>query len=329
MTPDQTALQVPAQLIPVPKLISSQAQAFLTAAHQRINASLQAGPQALNPVTNQDDNAAAALAFLGPLAQRFRGSVETIELPQGAKCYRTTPDGRSGRRVNVAYYDIHGGGFTSGGGELCKALAKLRAMDYGVEIFSVDYRLAPNHPFPAALDDCMAAYDEVLKRYAASDVVLAGASAGGNLAAAVILRARDEGRPLPVALILQTPATDLTNSGDSRHTNRFLDSSLYGDDGDGPNAYVGDADPKLPYLSPLFGEFKAGWPPTILTSGTRDLLLSDTVCMHRALRRAGIKAELHISEAAPHGGFMGSAPEDAEVTNECRRFANAAWMILE
>jgi len=326
MSTDDTALQVPAQSIPVPKSISPQGQAFLAAAAKRINA--MQGAAAQNPAPDQNANAAAALQFLAPLAKNFKGTAETIALPHGAKLYRTTPEGRVGRRAEVAYFDIHGGGFTSGGGEMCQILAKLRAFDYGVEVFAVDYRLAPGHAFPAGLDDCMAAYREVLKNYKPADIVVGGASAGGNLAAALMLRARDEGLKLPAALLLLTPAVDFTGSGDSRHTNRLLDPNLYGGGGAGPESYAGKADRKHPYLSPLFGDFTKGWPQTILTSGTRDLLLSDTVCMHRALRRAGVKAELHISEASPHGGFMGAnAPEDAEIIAECRRFGYAAWGI--
>jgi acetyl esterase/lipase len=224
--------------------------------------------------------------------------------------------------------DIHGGGFTSGGGEMCELLAKIRASDYGAEVYTVDYRLVPEHPFPAGLDDCVAAYREILKHYDAGNLVLAGASAGGNLAAALVLRARNEGLPLPAALLLQTPGLDMTQSGDSYQTNRLLDVNLYGGGGEGPSLYAAGIDATHPYASPLFGDFTKGWPPTLLTTGTRDLLLSDTVRMHRALRRAGVRAELHVAEASPHGGFMGAnAPEDAEVIAECRRFVYSAWGV--
>jgi acetyl esterase/lipase len=325
---DEAALQVPAQSIPIPTLISPQAQGYLAAAAKRINAALKAGPAAQEAPRDQNAATAAALAFLRPMASSFKGSSETIELPLGAKLYRSTPEGRTGRRAKVAYLDIHGGGFTSGGGEMCQILGKSNAINYGVEVFSVDYRLAPEHAYPKGLDDCMAAYREVLKHFRPADVVVGGGSAGGNLAAALVLRARDEGLPLPAALVLMTPFVDFTAGGDSRHTNRFLDPLLYGGDGSGPSGYAGGADLKNPYLSPVFGDLKKGWPPTILTSGTRDLLLSDTVCMHRALRRAGVRAELHIAEAAGHGGFLGAhAPEDDEIVAECRRFSYAAWGI--
>ena len=327
MTIDDNALQQPARAIPAPTSLSAQAQAYLTVAAHRA-AARNNSTAAIDATRELLANTAMAIQFLRPMAARFQGAFETIALPDGAKLYRVTPDGRSGRLADVAYVDIHGGGFISGDGEMCELLAKIRASDYGAEVFAVDYRVAPRHPFPAALDDCIAAYREILKHRDATHLVLAGASAGGNLAAALMLRARDEGLPLPAALILQTPALDMTKSGDSHLTNYFLDVNLFSGGGDGPMLYSGDTDLKHPYLSPLFGDFTKGWPPTILTSGTRDLLLSDTVRMHRALRRAGIQAELHISEASPHGGFMGAnAPEDAEIIAECRRFIYSAWGI--
>jgi epsilon-lactone hydrolase len=325
MTTDDTALQLPAQTIPVPKSISTQGQAYLAAAAKRLSAQRSSGP-VNEAARDQRAQAAAAVQFLRPLASRFAGLVNTVVLPSGAKLYRMTPEGRTGRLSQVAYMDIHGGGFTSGGGEMCELLAKIRASDYGAEVYAVDYRLVPEHPFPAGLDDCVAAYKEVLKHYEAGNLVLAGASAGGNLAAALVLRARNEGLPLPAALLLQTPGLDMTQSGDSYRTNRLLDVNLYGGGGEGPSLYAAGTEATHPYVSPLFGDFTKGWPPTILTTGTRDLLLSDTVRMHRALRRAGVRAELHVAEASPHGGFMGAnAPEDAEVIAECRRFIYSAW----
>jgi acetyl esterase/lipase len=320
MPDDETALHLPAQTIPVPKSISPEGQAFLAAAGKRIAAQSKSDGDKGNDTASQ---AAAVVAYLRPAADRFKGEFATIELPGGAKLYRVTPAGRHGRRAEVAYLDIHGGGFVAGGGEMCQLLARLRAMDYGVEILSVDYGLLPQHPYPAPLDDCLAAYREALKSYKPASLAVGGASAGGNLAAALLLRARDEGLPLPASLTLQTPALDMTRSGDTYQTNRYLDVTLYGWGDAGPG-YGAGRDLKDPYISPLFGSFSAGWPPTILTTGTRDLLLSDTVRMHRALRRAGLKADLFVTEAGPHGGFMGQAPEDTEVLAECRRFMYAA-----
>ncbi len=142
------------------------------------------------------------------------------------------------------------------------------------------------------------------------------------MAAAVTLRARDEGLPLPAALILLTPEADLTESGDSFQTNLGIDNVLTESLADSIALYAGDHDLRHPYLSPLFGDLAAPFPPTLLQAGTRDLFLSNTVRMHRKLRSGGVDAQLHVFEAMPHGGFFG-APEDDELTDEIRRFLTA------
>ena len=153
--------------------------------------------------------------------------------------------------------------------------------------------------------------------------MIGGASAGGNLAAATVLRARDEGLPLPAGVVLLTPGVDLTEASDSLQTNLGLDPLLGGDGGTVFALYAGSHDLADPYVSPLFGDFTTGFPPTILTTGTGDLLLSDTVRMHRALRNAGVDAQLHVTEAGGHGGFLGMAPEDHAIEQEIRAFVHA------
>jgi acetyl esterase/lipase len=125
---------------------------------------------------------------------------------------------------------------------------------------------------------------------------------------------------MPAAAVLSSPEVDLTESGDSFRTNLGVDSVLTESLVPANLLYADGHDLNDPYLSPLFGDFTGGFPPTILSSGTRDLFLSNTVRMHRALRAAGIPAELHLMEAAPHGGFFGASPEDAEIGREVRRF---------
>ncbi|MDB5724711.1 MAG: putative esterase [Novosphingobium sp.] len=320
MSDEAGVLHIPAQAIPVPQSLSIQARAFLTG---MISQAAIDRP----PGGDQVDSAARAIQMLGPAAAGFIGTFEEAPLGNGALLYRAAPTSATGRLADAAYFDIHGGGFTAGGGEMCRMLAKIRAADYGAQVFAVDYRLAPKHPYPAALDDCMAAYREILTRVDPANLVVAGSSAGGNLAAALMLRARDEGLPWPAGLLLMTPAMDILGAGDSRTTNRYLDVSLYGGGGAGPGAYLGETDPRDPYISPIFGEIGLGWPPTLLTTGTRDLLLSDTVMMHRKLREAGVVADLLVTEGGMHIGFMGSAPEDHFVMAESRKFVQRIWGI--
>jgi monoterpene epsilon-lactone hydrolase len=182
--------------------------------------------------------------------------------------------------------------------------------------------MPPDHPYPAALDDCIAVYRRLLEVQPPARIVVGGASAGGNLAAALMHRARDVGLPLPGALVLLTPEADLTESGDSFATNLGIDPVLRSRLSESIALYAGDHDLTHPYLSPLFGDFTPPFPPTFVQAGTRDLFLSNAVRMHRKLRAAGVESELHVFEAMPHGGFFG-APEDAELAAEVRRFVSA------
>ncbi|WP_067682914.1 alpha/beta hydrolase [Nocardia miyunensis] len=307
-------LRLPAREIPVPTSVSEQARAILALGP------LFATPQW--PPLDDPEAWRALIAELDGTALRMApGSgahAEVEEIPVGrARVLAITPDGvePGDRRV---YLEIHGGAFIQGGGELCRTRGIDNAYRVGVHSWSVDYRMPPDHPFPAALDDCLAAYRALLERRDAGEIVVGGVSAGANLAAATVLRARDEGLPLPAGVVLATPAADLTESGDTWQTNLGLDNLLA--PSPAPLLYAAGHDLRDPYLSPVFGDFTAGFPPAILLSGTRDVLLSDTVRLHRALRAADVPADLHVWEAASHGGFLGRAPEDDERTREIRRF---------
>jgi len=223
-----------------------------------------------------------------------------------------------------ALFDLHGGALIGGGGDLCRSYAIGSADTVQATVYSPDYRLPPQHPFPAPLDDCVAAFRGLLELHEPSQIVVKCLSAGGNLAAALVLRLLAEGLPLPAGLILHSPELDLTESGDTFQTLAFVDVVLR--EGLGPinRLYAGGHDLADPFVSPLFGKFDDSFPPTLLIAGTRDLFLSNAVRMHRALRRAGARAELHVFEAMPHGGFFG-APEDQELSAEIQRFASACW----
>jgi epsilon-lactone hydrolase len=221
--------------------------------------------------------------------------------------------------ANQAYIDFHGGALVFGGGDACRAGAQMQADQHGVLCYGIDYRTPPEHPYPAALNDGLSTYRYVLKHHEPEDIVIGGRSAGGNLAVATLLRARDEGLPMPAGLVLLSPQIDLTESGDSFEVNRLVDVVLPGSLRSSNLLYAGGADLKHPYLSPLFGDLR-GMPPTFLQSGTRDLFLSNTVRMHRALRNAAVRADLHVFEAMPHGGFGGTTPEDKDLSLEVAAF---------
>ncbi|MFD2796462.1 alpha/beta hydrolase [Promicromonospora vindobonensis] len=216
------------------------------------------------------------------------------------------------------FIEIHGGGLYAGGGELAWMAGAAHAVDRAGLTWAPDYRMPPLHPFPTALDDLLEVYRAALELCHPSQILVSGASGGGNLAAALILRIKDAGLPVPAALVLLTPEVDLTESGDSFLVNDGIDNlltSLMPVN----LLYANGVDLAHPHVSPLFGDL-SGFPPTLLQSGTRDLFLSNTVRMHRALLATGTEAELHIWEAMPHGGFGGTTPEDDELRAEVRRF---------
>jgi monoterpene epsilon-lactone hydrolase len=215
------------------------------------------------------------------------------------------------------FIDIHGGGLFQNGGDLAWMSSIGAAMQRSGITWAPDYRMPPRHPFPAALDDCLNLYRAALESRPPENIIISGSSAGGNLAASLLLRSKDEGLPMPAAVVLKTPEVDLTESGDSFRTNNGIDflGSLIG-----PSLlYANGHDLQHPYLSPLFGDL-SGFPPTFLQTGTRDLFLSNTVRMHRKLLAAGVPTELHVFEAMPHGSLGGASPEDGELSRELRRF---------
>jgi acetyl esterase/lipase len=315
----ESSFRVPEREIAVPGHLSPEAQAFLSmprfASH---------GYPALDDTAGWKQFIASSEAIMLTYlsGREFAPGTVTERREGGALAYEIVPEGASAddRRV---YLDIHGGALIMGAGEICKIMAQVPATLHDCRVVSVDYRTAPEHPYPASLDDCMTFYRALLKERDPSDIVIGGGSAGGNLVAATILRARDEGLPLPAAAVLISPEVDLTESGDSFRTNAGIDpmGSLM----EVNLLYANGADLSHPYLSPLLGDFTKGFPPTLITAGTRDLFLSNAVRLHRKLRAADIPAELHILEAAPHGAFAERSPEEAEVGKEIRGFCARWW----
>lgn len=306
--------------VPLPRSVSPEARSLLAAAAARTPMTF---PDGTDPALWKQFIVAAdagVLTALAPLDQMPGLSRSTTEIA-GVPCFVATPDGAPDDRV---YLDIHGGGLVMLGGDGARLMGLMTAARVGVATVSPDYRMPPDHPYPAALDDVLAVYCTLLERYPPARIVIGGASAGGNLAAALALRARDEGLPPPAGLVLLTPELDLTESGDSFETNRDIDVILKGSLMNANRLYAAGADLAHPYLSPLFGDFANGFPRTLLQTGTRDLFLSNTVRMHRALLATNVPVELHVFEAMPHGGF-GGAPEDAELDATVRRFVDSCW----
>jgi len=197
--------------------------------------------------------------------------------------------------------NLHGGGFNSDSGSLIEGIPICNLAK--IKVVSVYYRLAPENPFPAAVDDVVAVYKELLKTYQPNQVGIFGTSAGGILTAEVTVRLKQLGLPMPGALGLFTMLADFSRTGDSRQLftlNGFSGGIAPSNPDRGhDDEYVGKTDLHDAVLSPLFADLH-GFPPSLLVSGTRDALLSDTSTFHRALLRAGVDAQLVVFEAMPH-----------------------------
>jgi epsilon-lactone hydrolase len=235
-----------------------------------------------------------------------------------------TPRNVPPENANRLLVHVHGGCYVSGPGESGTTEAILMAGFGHFKIISVDYRMPPDHPYPAALNDAMAVWKAAVKMADPKNMAIFGSSAGGALTLSMVLRAKQDHLPLPAAIAPGTPMSDLTNSGDTFRTNAMLDNVLVAPDASCDKRaalYTNGHDLKDPFLSPLFGDMH-GFPPAILTTGTRDLLLSNTVRVHRKLRQAGVEASLQVYEGQSHAQYSRDvdAPETKEAFEEIAHF---------
>ena len=207
---------------------------------------------------------------------------------------------REHRRRRVILY-CHGGGYTSGGLGFSKVLASKLTRATGMDTLAFVYRLAPEHPYPAAVEDALTAWGHLESLgIAPGDIVLAGDSAGGNLALVLCLKLREAGRGLPGALLLMSPWTDMTASGESLRGRAGIDPVLT------PEymyavreAYAGGLDPSDCLLSPLFADF-AGFPPALIQVGTHEILYSDAERLAERMLAAGADCRLEVWENMWH-----------------------------
>lgn len=228
---------------------------------------------------------------------------------------------------------LHGGGYIGPMKNIYRRFAvKYSKLSFSADVLTVDYRVAPENPFPAALDDCVAAYRWLLeeKNYKPGQIVVAGDSAGGGLALALVLYLKDHRLPLPGGVITMSPWTDVTLSGDSYETNYEIDP-LFGNSKENmlyQCSYIGDADPGNPYLSPLFGDYH-GFPPMLMQVGSYEVLLDDTLAVAKKARQAGVKVRTSVYNGMFHVFQMGMdlIPESREAWEEIGDYLRIVYQI--
>lgn len=221
------------------------------------------------------------------------------------------------RRGGVVLY-LHGGGYTCGSLEYAKGFSSVLAAECGVRVFCAAYRLAPEHRYPAAVEDALEAYQYLLKKgYAGHQILLCGESAGGGLIYALCLKLKELGLPLPCGLIGISPWTDLTGSGKSYEENREVDPSM------SPEllqfyAKCYTDDPANPLCSPLFGDL-TGFPPSLLFVGGDEVMLDDTRMLHEKLVKSGCRSKLIVAPERWHAYVLyclsENMPQDFETIN--------------
>jgi acetyl esterase/lipase len=300
---------------PAPDWLSGQARAILEEPPGVIEALDLGDPAFLAELRKAlDEDGVAILAEL-----ELEHELESVELA-GVRCeWMRTPATTDEERVLIHF---HGGGYVGGTPRSSASMVLPIAHAAGVPALSVDYRLAPEHPYPAAVDDTVAVFREVLKSRPASRIGVFGESAGGGLTAATLLALRDAGHPLPAAAAIVSPMADLAGASDTRESLREFDPLLTWEKSlaAAAAAYVGDRDPRDPEISPVYADLH-GLPPLLIHSGAREVLLGDALRLARTARRAGVDVTLDVWDGLWHVFHaIPSLPEAREACAEIGEF---------
>jgi len=280
------------RVVPVPQTISAEAQKSL--GRQEPD---QGSPEPLEQRRKMTDayTASARVEW-----SKICPNTLLEEKMAGVPVRVVTPEGMPESNKDKVLLDLHGGGFNSDSGSYTESIPI--ASYTKIKVVAVLYRLSPEVKFPAAVDDSIAVYKELLKTYQPKNIVIYGTSAGAILTAEVAAKIKQLGLPMPAALGIFSGMGDFARTGDSiaMYALRGLSGHL---DPPEPGAhdpyYVGDTDARDPVLSPIYGDLH-GLPPTLFITSGRDLLLSGTVNLHRAYLLAGVDARLVVYDALPH-----------------------------
>lgn len=300
------------RLVPVPGTISPEAQKFIS----------RPGPSGPPPsLAEQRAHTDAFRMSRAAEARKLFPVNVTGETIGGVQCDVIRPLKTPPAKRNRVLISVHGGGFVTDSGSLVEGIPIAYLTQ--TEVVSVYYRLAPEHPFPAAVDDTVAVYRELLKTYKPQAMGLFGTSAGAILTGEVAVALRHQGLPMPAALGIFSGTGDMSQPGDSRALYTIWGFSGYlrpPSRKPHQDPYIGTTNPKDAVLSPVYADL-TGFPPALFISSTRDLLLSGTSILHRAFLRAGCQAEIVVFEALPHAFWYDyHLPETTEALNIMAKF---------
>lgn len=295
------------RVVPVPKTISTEAQRRLSRSEPD-----QGPPQSLADRRKGTD---AYTARARVEWSKLCPNLLVEEKIAGVPVRIVTPEGLTEANRDKVLLNLHGGGFNSDSGSYTESIP---IAGYSkIKVVAVLYRLAPEHAFPAAVDDSVAVYKELLKTYQPGHIVIYGTSAGAVLTAQVAARLKQLGLPLPAALGIFSGLGDFARHGDSEAIYSLRGFSGHLDPPEPETRdreYLAGTDPRDPVLSPIFGDLH-GLPPTLFITSGRDLLLSGTVNLHRAYLNAQVDARLVVFDALPHAFWYDSTLPEAIEAN--------------
>jgi acetyl esterase/lipase len=300
------------RVVPIPQTVSPQAQHFLArpVSDAKPNDSLQQRRKGTD-----DWQARAGKEF----EQVYPVNVANSTFA-GVQVLIVTPLTVPPEKQNRVLINIHGGGFNSDSGRLTETVPIANLTQ--TTVVAVLYRLAPEHPFPAGLDDIVAVYKEELKTHSPKDIAIYGTSAGAILTGETAVKLKQLGLPQPAALGIFSGMGDFDRPGDSQSMYSLGGLSGYLEPPSGAHdpEYVGSTNPKDPVLSPVYADL-TGLPPTLFITSERDLLLSGTTILHRAFLNAGVDAHLVVFEGLPHAFWNTlSLPETHEADQDMANF---------
>ena len=288
--PDGTAYVT--RIVPVPKTVSAEAQEMLS----RVESDAQVHQSLEERRTGTDRWQAGVGEELKKMYPVNIGADSIAGVPVRV----ITPLTVAPEKRDRVLINLHGGGFNSDSGSLSETIPIANLT--GIKVVAVLYRLAPEHPFPAGLEDAVTVYKELLKTYKPSHIGIYGTSAGAILTAEVTVKLKQLGLPLPAVTGIFSGMGDFSQVGDSVALFALNGFSGHLDPPPSPELdteYSGSTNPKDPVLSPLYADV-TGFPPTLFITSGRDLLLSGTTVLHRAYLRSGVEAHLVVFEALPH-----------------------------
>jgi epsilon-lactone hydrolase len=300
------------RIVPVPPSLSPQAQATLR--HAETDADV---PMPLEKRRAMMD---ASTARAEKQWRKICPVTIANDTMAGVPVRRVTPLHVPAANADKVLLDLHGGGFDSDSGSYTETIPI--AYYARVPVVAALYRLAPEHPFPAAMDDAVAVYRELLKTHKPEQIAIYGTSAGAILTGEVAVQLKQLSLPEPAALGIFSGFGDFARSGDSVHLYglRGLTGYLAPPGEEKPLSYVGNADLKTPVLSPMYADLK-GMPPALFVTSGRDLLLSGTTDLDRAFLRAGDDARLMVFDGLPHAFWYNpELPESIEANRAMAKF---------